>query len=204
MLYLLDLFGVAVFAITGALAAGRKRMDVFGIVVVAIVTALGGGTLRDLILGARPVFWVTQPEQIVVATVAAIGTFIVVRFTSLPGRALLLFDAFGLALFTIGGCQKALPLVDSDIIVVIMGILTGVAGGVIRDILCGEIPVILRREVYATAALLGCIAFVLLRGSGIESGFAAGGAMLLVLAVRLAAIHWRISLPTFNASSATE
>ncbi len=198
MIYLLDLFGIAVSAISGALAAGRKKMDLFGIVVVALVTAVGGGTARDIILGIRPVFWVAETTYVIVALVAAIGTFLTARFVRIPKPMLLLFDAFGLALFTIIGCQRAMTVTSSLLIIVIMGMLTGVAGGVVRDILCGEIPVILRQEIYATASLLGGITYVTILALGAPSGIAAIAAITAALALRLSALHWHLSLPVFS------
>jgi uncharacterized membrane protein YeiH len=197
MLYLLDLFGTAVFAATGALAAGRKHMDVFGVVVVALVTALGGGTARDVVLGVGPVFWVHDAAYVIVAACAAVGTFVLARFARLPERALLVADAFGLAVFTAIGAQRAFAAGAAGLIAVLMGVMTGVAGGMVRDVLCGEIPLILRKEIYATASLAGATAFVLLRSGGVERTPATAAAVVLVLAVRLAAIHWRLSLPVF-------
>lgn len=197
VIYFLDLFGVAVFAVSGALVAGRKRMDVFGIVVVAIVTAIGGGTIRDLFLGVAPVFWVNEPAYVITATVAALATFVGARLFHFPPRLLLLFDAFGLAFATIIGCQRARVFGAPEVTIVLMGVLTGVAGGILRDLFCGEIPLILHREIYATASLLGGIAFVLLRYVGLEQGGAAIVAAMLVLVVRLAAIRWKLTLPVF-------
>jgi uncharacterized membrane protein YeiH len=110
MLYFLDLFGVAVFAITGSLAAGKKRMDLFGVVVLALATALGGGTLRDLILGAYPVFWISDPTYIFVGTGVALSIFVLARFLRPPAKTLAFADAFGLAVFTVVGTEKALSL----------------------------------------------------------------------------------------------
>ncbi len=204
MIYLLDLFGIAVFAISGALAAGRKRMDVFGIVVVAIVTAIGGGTIRDLLLGIRPVFWIDQPAYIIVATASAVATFIAARFIRPPERLLLLFDAFGLALFTVLGCQRASALDVPAVTVVLMGILTGSAGGVVRDLLCGEIPSLLRREIYATASLLGGVALIVMERMGMGARAATIVPIGIVLVVRLAALYWRLSLPVFESRYASD
>ena len=159
LLYYIDLFGVAVFAITGSLAAGRKRMDLLGVVVLALVTALGGGTIRDLVLGVRPVFWVSAPVYILVASVAAIAIFFLVRFFRMPYNVLSLADAFGLSIFTVVGVQKALASDTHAGIAIVMGVMTGVAGGILRDILSGEVPLILRREIYATASLCGAITY---------------------------------------------
>jgi len=204
VIYLLDLFGVAVFAVSGALVAGRKRMDVFGIVVVAIVTAIGGGTIRDLVLGLSPVFWVRDPAYVITATVAALATFVGVRLVRFPSRLLPLFDAFGLAFATIIGCQRARTFGAPEVTIVLMGVLTGVAGGIVRDLLCGEMPLILHREIYATASLLGGVAFVALRYGGLEQGASAILAAGVVLAVRLAAIKWNLTLPVFAIREGSE
>src|SRR5512141_2272378 len=162
MIHLLDLFGVAVFAITGSLAAGKKHMDLFGVVVLALATALGGGTLRDLILGAYPVFWISSPTYIFVSTGVALAVFFLARFVRPPARALTFADAFGLAVFTVIGADKAISLGVPGSIAVIMGVMTGVAGGIIRDMLSGEIPLVLRKEIYATASLCGAATFAVL------------------------------------------
>jgi uncharacterized membrane protein YeiH len=200
MIYLLDLFGVAVFAITGSLAAGKKQMDLFGVVVLALATALGGGTLRDVILGAHPVFWISNPMYIFIGTAAAIATFILARFLRPPAKALKVADAFGLATFTAIGTQKAMSLGVPDSIAVIMGLMTGVAGGIIRDMLSGEIPLVLKAEIYATASLCGAVVLALLITRFPEVPFPTPIAIAVVLGLRLAAIHWKVSLPVFPAS----
>ncbi|MCL5103616.1 MAG: trimeric intracellular cation channel family protein [Armatimonadetes bacterium] len=197
VMHLLDILGIAVFAITGALAAGRKKMDAFGIVVVAIVTAVGGGTIRDLLLGIHPVLWIANPMYLTVATSAALATFMLVRFVRPPHRTLLVLDALGLATFTVIGCQKAMAAHVPHMVVVIMGVITGVAGGIIRDLLCHEIPLVLRREVYATASLLGSVVFVTLRYFHSQPTIAMVTAAVVTLVVRLFAIYWQISLPVF-------
>ena len=198
MIYLLDLFGVAVFAIAGSLAAGRKHMDLFGVVVVALTTALGGGTIRDLILGAYPVFWISDPVYVLVGSGAALLTFVMARSFKLPGRMLQVADAFGLAVFTAIGTQKAMGLGVSPLISVIMGMMTGVAGGMVRDILSGEIPLILRAEIYATASLCGGITFIVLAALRQPQPLVLSMSVLVTLALRLAAIHWGLSLPVFS------
>ena len=197
MLYFLDLFGVAVFAITGSLAAGKKQMDLFGVVVLALATALGGGTLRDLILGDYPVFWISDPSYVVIGTAVAISIFVLARFLRPPAKALMFADAFGLAIFTIIGTDKAISLGVAGSISVIMGVMTGVAGGIIRDILSGEIPLVLKAEIYATASLCGAIIFVVLTAYFPSMPLPAPAAITAVLALRLAAIHWNLSLPVF-------
>lgn len=196
-LYALDLFGVAVFAVSGSLAAGRKKMDVFGVIVLGLVTALGGGTLRDMLLDIGPVFWINEPFYLMFAGVSSMLTFIVVRIFTIPRRGLLFSDAFGLAIFTALGTSKALEIIDSQTVAVVMGIMTGVAGGIIRDILSAEVPLILRREIYATAALCGAISYVIANRMQLPDSTCLAVAIAATLLIRLAAIHWNFTLPVF-------
>lgn len=195
MLAFLDYLGTIVFALSGALAAGKQRLDVFGMVVVAFVTAVGGGTIRDVVLGLQPVFWVTQPEYVTLIVVSALVAFATIRRFARPARWLLILDALGLAVFTVLGCQRAMLVTQSLPIVVMMGIMSGTAGGLIRDVLCNKVPVVLQREIYATAALLGGVTFVLLTWAGVAQDIVSLVAAGVVLAVRLAALRYRLSLP---------
>ena len=197
--YAFDLFGVAVFAITGALMAGRKSMDLFGVLVIASITALGGGTLRDVILGNHPVSWIRNDVYILVATLAAIGTVLWVRLTRpINETGLLVADAFGLAVFTVIGTQVALVHQVPVSAAVIMGVMTGVAGGVMRDIICNEIPLIFHKEIYATACIVGSLAYIGLSQLTLREDVAAGLCIAVVLAIRLAAIRWHLALPRFH------
>lgn len=199
LLYLADLFGVAVFAITGALMAGRKSMDLFGVLVIAITTALGGGTLRDLILDNHPVSWIRNDTYIFVAILAAIGTVLWVRLTRpIHENGLLIADAFGLAVFTVIGTEVAFQHGTPVSTAVIMGVMTGVVGGVMRDVLCNEIPMIFQKEIYATACIFGSLAFIGLMQLGVAHWLATGLAMLVVLLTRLGAIRWHLRLPRFH------
>ncbi|MDH0894747.1 MULTISPECIES: trimeric intracellular cation channel family protein [unclassified Pseudomonas] len=199
LFYLADLFGVAVFAITGALMAGRKSMDLFGVLVIAVITALGGGTLRDLILDNHPVSWIRNDTYILVASLAAVGTVLWVRLTRpIHERGLLVADAFGLAVFTVIGTEVALQHNMPYSTAVIMGVVTGVAGGVMRDVICNEIPLIFQKEIYATACIFGSLVFIALRELQTPHWLDTGIAMLSVLLTRLAAIRWRLSLPRFH------
>jgi uncharacterized membrane protein YeiH len=199
LFYLADLFGVAVFAITGALMAGRKSMDLFGVLVIAVITALGGGTLRDLILDNHPVSWIRDDTYIVVATLAAVGTVLWVRLTRpIHETGLLIADAFGLAVFTVIGTEVAMQHEVPLSTAVIMGVMTGVAGGVMRDVICNEIPLIFKKEIYATACIAGALMFITLRLLNTPHWLDTGIAMLTVLGIRMAAIRWRFSLPRFH------
>jgi len=196
LLDILSLSGVAVFAISGALTAGRKGFDIFGVLVIAIVTAIGGGTIRDLLLN-RPVFWTTDTRYLWVTTGAALLTLLYVRIQRPPMRLLLIADALGLALFTISGTQIAESAGASPGVAILMGGITGAAGGVLRDVLSAEIPMLMRDgELYATAALAGAVGYLLLvRVAGVEREQAALLGMAMVAAVRFAALRWSIRLP---------
>ncbi|MFC5698904.1 trimeric intracellular cation channel family protein [Pseudomonas sp. GCM10022186] len=199
LFYLSDLFGVAVFAITGALMAGRKSMDLFGVLVIAIITALGGGTLRDVILGNHPVSWIRDDTYILIASLAAVGTVLWVRLTRpINESGLLLADAFGLAVFTVYGTEVALQHGLQPGTAVIMGVITGVGGGVLRDIICNEVPLIFQKEIYAIACIAGSLVFIGLREVALPGWLVTSAAMLVVLLIRLAAIHWKLSLPRFH------
>lgn len=198
LIRLIDLFGVAVFAISGALVAGRKQMDLFGVLVLAIVTGIGGGTLRDLVLGTTPVFWINQPVYILVAAGAALGTVGTRHFIPLPRGVLLVADAIGLAFFCVLGAAKAVQAGAGPTIPMLMGVMTGVVGGVIRDLLAGEVPLILRRDLYATVAVVGAGSYELLTALGAPQAVAVWVGMLAALGLRLGAIRWHWGLPVFS------
>lgn len=194
MLYLLDLLGTIVFAMTGSLVARRKRLDIFGIIVIAFITAVGGGTLRDVILGNTPVFWVNNPSYIIAVLVGVALTVFLVRFNLLPDRPLLIADAFGLALFTVIGTQVALNLAVHWSSAIVMGVMSSVAGGMIRDVLSDDIPLVLRQEIYATASLCGAVSYLVLISMGFPI-LAIIFSMALTLILRLTAIWRGWSLP---------
>jgi uncharacterized membrane protein YeiH len=198
MLYLLDLLGVAVFAVSGALAAGRAGLDLLGVVVIASFTAIGGGTVRDLLLNRHPIFWIQDPTYLIVIVVAALATVVYARVLPPPEHALLVADALGLALFAIVGAQIAETAGLSPIIVVLMGTVTGVAGGVLRDVLTTQIPLILRADIYATAAIAGIALYLVLQVAGVGRSGAITAGVVTVAALRLAAMVWRLQLPVFH------
>jgi len=198
LIYWLDMAGVIVFALSGVILACRSRMDPFGMLVLAAVTGIGGGTLRDLVLGVRPVFWVTDPTYlwVILATVglSILGFHYIHR---LSRGFLPVADAFGLALFTVIGTHKALLLEAPGVVAVLMGMLTGVAGGMVRDVLARRVPMVLRQEVYATAAIAGGVTYVALDALAAPGTLTIALALLVTLGLRLAAIHWELALPTF-------
>ncbi len=196
MRYFLELVGVAVFAVSGVLAAGRKSLDLLGGAVIAVVTAIGGGTLRDVLLDRHPIFWIADPAYLWVILATTAVTLMYVRFWIASGRALLIADALGLAFFTIGGVEIAQQAGHSDPIALLMGTITGVAGGVLRDVLLGEIPLIFRPgRLYATAAIVGAALYVLLAGRGVSKEAAGLAGMGATAGLRLAAIFWGLELP---------
>jgi uncharacterized membrane protein YeiH len=198
--YILEQLSVSTAAITGVLAARGKQVDLFAVIVLALVTAVGGGTLRDLMLGAEHVFWIEDPRFLLNATITAIITFFLVRFHELPTSVLMVADAFALALFTMVGAQKTMGFHVASAVVVLMGVMTGVAGGIMRDLLIGEIPLVFRREIYlyATAAFCGASFFVLLHYWSSNSQLNMILGIVVTLALRLAGIKWRIGLPLFR------
>jgi uncharacterized membrane protein YeiH len=196
---LLDLFGVAVFAVTGALTASRKQMDIVGFALLATVTAIGGGTVRDLVLGAQPVFWVKEPVYVAICVIVAAVVFFTAHIPESRYRLLLWLDALGLSFFCVAGADKALQAGAGWFIAVVMGVITATFGGVVRDVLGGEIPVILRREIYVTAALAGSAAFVGLTAAGVDGGPAAFAGFAVCLAIRGLALHRGWSLPVYRA-----
>ncbi|PSJ41457.1 trimeric intracellular cation channel family protein [Zobellella taiwanensis] len=197
--YWSDLFGTAVFAFSGVLVAGRLRMDGFGVIVLAAVTAIGGGTIRDLIIGAEQVFWVGNPVYLwVILATALIGQYLARLPRRLPWYILPLADAFGLALFTVIGAEKALNHGTSGMVAVVMGVITGVAGGMIRDVLAREVPMVLQREIYATACILGGVLYTGALALGLPALLATALGMLGTFVLRIAAIRWHLSLPAFS------
>jgi uncharacterized membrane protein YeiH len=198
LLWVAELLGVAVCAVSGALAAARLRMDYFGFIVVGTATALGGGTLRDVILDLRPVFWVAQPDVLLAAILPALATFWLARPLQSRSRALVWFDAVGMALFTVVGTEKALRAGASPLVAVVMGVMTACFGGVIRDVLCGEKPLIFHKEVYATASLAGAAALVGLTLAGLGGTAAAWCGFAAAFCLRAAAIVLGWSFPPYG------
>jgi uncharacterized membrane protein YeiH len=196
VLYALQILGVTAFAASGAIAALRRRMDLIGVAVLATVTAVGGGTIRDLLLD-RPVFWISDPRYLAACLVAAAIIVIWMRFWKPPENSLGVADALGLGLFAIGGAQAARSVDSAPVIVVLMGAITGVAGGVIRDILSAEIPAVFRQgQLYASAAIFGISGYLLLMWLGLSEPVSALIGMAMVIAIRFAAVFFGIELPS--------
>lgn len=195
--YSLDLIGTFAFAISGALAAFNKKMDPFGIFIIAFVTAVGGGTLRDVLIGKTPVGWMLDLNYgyvILAATIVAIAFRNYLKYLK---KSLFLFDTIGLGVFTLIGIEAGMTAGLNPIISVALGTMTASFGGVIRDILCNEIPVIFRKEIYATACIVGGIVFFALNGYGINENLLYVSVALVVILIRLLAVKYKLRLPGF-------
>lgn len=194
-LFLLEMLGTAAFAISGALAAARKGMDIFGFFVLALMPAVGGGTLRDVILDRHPVFWIDDVRYVAVALVAAIVVYF--SFYRPGGRqqVLVWMDAMGLALFATLATRICLEFDTGPVVAIMLGVASAVTGGMIRDIICNEIPLILTREIYATAAFISSATFVLLDALVIDSRVSLSVAVVAGFAVRGLSILFDWTLP---------
>lgn len=194
--YLLEILGTAAFAISGALAASRKNMDIFGFGVLALMPAIGGGTIRDLVIGRTPVFWIDDSCYVTVAIIAAVVVFFAPYKVGSRRRVLVWMDAMGLALFAALGTKISLEHGTGPLVAVMLGVTTAVTGGMIRDMICNEIPLILSNEIYATAAFAAGGTFVLADKLGWPPGLALGVAVVAGFAIRALGIIYNWSLPS--------
>jgi uncharacterized membrane protein YeiH len=199
LLYLLDLIGVAVFAISGVLVAARSGMDLLGGLALAALTAIGGGTLRDVLLNRHPIFWIRDARYLIVILVAALLTMTYIVFYPPPVNSLLIADGLGLALFAISGAQIAEADGHSPLIVILMGTMTGTAGGMLRDVMSARVPMIFQQDLYATAAIAGVIVYLVLQKLGLSRTFAVSAGVLVILALRVAAVMFGWHLPRLHA-----
>ena len=197
--YTLEMLGTAAFAVSGALAASRKRMDIFGFCVLALMPAVGGGTIRDIIIDRVPVFWVSDNRYIAVAIIAALVVFFAPHRRPGIRRELLVWaDALGLALFAALGTEICLQYETGPLVAVMLGVTTAVTGGMIRDVICNEIPLILSREIYATAAFAASLAFVAADKLSFSGNTSLAIAVVTGLLIRGLAIVYNWSLPSFG------
>jgi uncharacterized membrane protein YeiH len=195
MFYYLGLIGIAAFSISGVIAAGKKDMDIFSIVLLGVVTALGGGTLRDIIIDTSPVFWIADLSYLWVSILSSILTFFLIRYVKHIVRLLLFFDAFGLSLFTVLATEKTIGLGLSSTVAVLMGLITGIVGGMIRDMLTARMPLLLGKEFYATPALIGAIVFTILHYYFPLHDFNRLYAIGVIFILRASAIQWGLYYP---------
>jgi uncharacterized membrane protein YeiH len=190
-----DILGTVAFAISGVLVAMEKRLDLFGVGIIALVTALGGGTLRDMLIGNTPVTWTTTPVYMYVILGAVLFAILFQSRLRYLRTSLFLFDTIGIGLYTMVGIEKGVEAGLEPLICVTLGTITASFGGVLRDILCNEIPVIFRREIYATACILGGAGYFLLLKTPIPEAYAYLSGLALVIGIRLLAVRYGIALP---------
>lgn len=195
MFELLDVIGTLVFAISGALTAMYKKLDLFGVYCIAFVTALGGGTLRDVLIGRTPVGWMLDNQYIIIITIGFLLSLLFNRYLERLRVSMFLFDTIGLGVFTLIGLEKGLEYGLSPVVCVILGTITATFGGVIRDILCNEIPVLFRKEIYATLCIVGGILFFMLRKIQIAEGVVSIIVASFIIGIRLVAYRLNWSLP---------
>ena len=191
----IDILGTIAFAISGVLVAMEKKLDLFGVIIIAFVTSIGGGTLRDLLIGNTPVVWMRDGNYVITIFASVILAIIFLKQLKYVRKSLFLFDTIGLGLFTMIGIEKGLEAGLLPIICVALGTITASFGGVIRDILCNEIPVIFRKEIYATPCILGGLSFFLLEQFPILDAYAYVGGILVVISLRLLAVKFGVRLP---------
>ncbi|UGV32729.1 trimeric intracellular cation channel family protein [Halopseudomonas aestusnigri] len=183
---------------SGALAAGRRNMDFFGVAVIAFLTALGGGTVRDILLGNFPITWTQHPLYIYITITGGLATIVLARFMRHLHQLFLVLDAIGLVAFTVIGCNVALRLGYDTVVVVMAGIITGIFGGIIRDIMCNRMPQVLRHELYASVSLVVALLYLALRHQGVNESVNLLAAFSVGLLLRMSAIRWKLSLPVFS------
>jgi uncharacterized membrane protein YeiH len=194
-LYLLDLLGTAAFAASGAFAGVRRGMDVFGVLMLGLVTATGGGTLRDLLLGDTPPFIFKNETYLYISIAVSLAVFMLHHKLDYLEHPLQFFDAIGLGTFVVIGTGKALAFHFGMVGAVMMGVMTATAGGMIRDILSNQVPMVLQKEVYASACMVGGFLLVLMHRANLPNSLSVFVAAIVVIAVRLLAIRYRWSLP---------
>lgn len=200
----LDILGTIAFATSGALTAMHKKLDIFGIFIIGFVTAIGGGTLRDVLTGSTPVIWMEQTFYIYTIGVTVLLAILFRRYLNHLRKSLFLFDTIGLGVFTITGVETGVQNGLDPIVSIALGAMTGTFGGVIRDTLCNEIPVIFRKEIYATACIIGALAYVFFYNAGMNRDFLYIATSLTVITIRLVVVRYHISLPSFYVSNGNE
>ncbi len=198
LISLIDHIAVLVFALTGALVASRKQMDIFGFALLAAVTGLGGGAVRDTALGTLPMVWVQEPSYLLVCAATAFIGFFFVQHINSRYTLILWLDSLGLSFFAVLGADKALGAGVDPVIAIMMGVVTASFGGIIRDILGGEIPLILRREIYVSAALLGAVTYVILVGAGLSGAVSGVAGFAACFVLRALSIRYQLSLPRYK------
>ena len=193
--FAIDILGTIAFAISGVLVAMEKKLDLFGVIIIAFVTAIGGGTLRDMLIGNTPVLWMRELTYVLVILGTVIFAILFSKQLRRLRKTLFLFDTIGIGLFTMVGVEKGLNANLFPVMCIALGTITACFGGVIRDILCNEIPVIFRKEVYATACILGALSYFLLRKLPFTEEYAYSAAIMIIIVIRILVVKFKIALP---------
>ncbi|MGF9693907.1 MULTISPECIES: trimeric intracellular cation channel family protein [unclassified Rhizobium] len=198
LLTILDYAGVALFAATGALAASRKELDLIGFLFFAAVTGVGGGTLRDLVLGQGPVFWVVDPTYLIICAAIGVIVFLSAHRVEWRYRLLVWLDAVGLSAYSVMGAAKGLAISQSPTIAIVTGTMTATFGGILRDLIANEPSILLRPEIYVTAALAGASAFTAAQLLGLPPTFSSAVGILLAFSLRGGALRFGWTLPRYR------
>ncbi|MCF8450152.1 MAG: trimeric intracellular cation channel family protein [Taibaiella sp.] len=197
--YILELSGTGFFALSGALAANEKsKPDWFGVTFIGFITSIGGGSIRDMLLGSYPLSWVADINRMYIIISAIVFSSVFYNLLKKQRKLFFIFDSLGIAMFTILGTEKALLFHVNPIIAAIMGMFTAIMGGVMRDVLTNEIPVVFRKEIYATACLAGAAFYMMLNALHINREICLIFSVLVIIAIRIVAVKYNLSLPQFK------
>ena len=195
LIYILDILGTFAFAISGALVASDKKFDLFGVIIIAFVTAVGGGMLRDVLIDAHPINWIEDLNYLYTIFIAVVFTFLFKSKIAHLSKTMFLFDTIGLSVFTLLGLEKGLTLHLNPFIALIMGMISAVFGGVLRDVLTNKIPLIFEKEIYASACLAGGISYLLLSYFNISQNFIFITSAFVIVIIRVIAVKFHLELP---------
>ena len=202
--YILDLLGTGFFALSGALVANQKsKPDWFGVTFIGFITSIGGGSIRDILLGSYPLSWIADTNRIYVIMTAIILASVFFNQLVKLRKTFFIFDSLGIAMFTILGTEKALQFHVSPLIAAIMGMFSAIMGGVMRDVLTNEVPIIFKKEIYATACLIGAAIYLLLNQLNVDRSFCLIASATVILVIRVVAVKYKLSLPQFKREKET-
>ena len=201
VIYVIDILGTFAFAISGALVASKKDFDLFGVIILAFVTAVGGGMLRDVLINAHPINWIGDLNYIKTIAVAVVFTFLFKRRIEPLRKTFFLFDTIGISVFTLLGLQKGLSYDLPSVVAIIMGMVSAVFGGVIRDVLTREVPLIFKKEIYASACLAGGLVYLLLKKLNVDENFSFIFSAAIIIIIRTLSVIYKLELPKIKDDS---
>ncbi|WP_299709122.1 trimeric intracellular cation channel family protein [uncultured Tenacibaculum sp.] len=201
VIYVIDILGTFAFAISGALVASKKDFDLFGVIILAFVTAVGGGMLRDVLINAHPINWIGDLNYIKTIAVAVVFTFLFKRRIEPLRKTFFLFDTIGISVFTLLGLQKGLSYDLPSVVAIIMGMVSAVFGGVIRDVLTREVPLIFKKEIYASACLAGGLVYLLLKKLNADENFSFIFSATIIIIIRTLSVIYKLELPKIKDDS---